>query len=340
MTERALDAFAVLFVLVVRPRTAGFAMTAQNNIAAVSVDLDAIECYWRIHALPGAPPAASRHAVLRRCLPRFADLFARAGVKATFFVVGQDLEEDEQGRSLLAALADEGHELASHSFTHPYDLVRRSRDEIAGELDRAHAAIEACARRPPVGFRAPGYEVSAAVIDLLCARSYRYDSSVFPSIPYYGAKAVVMAAMRVLGKKSGSILGSSRVLGAPTEPYHPAAGDPYRRGNLPILELPIAVTPRLRLPVIGTSLITFPGWVRRPMVAAASRQALFNLELHGIDLADASTDGIPPELIARQPDLRRPLSEKLAALEATLAEAKAAGSTFQTLADAALTVLA
>ena len=349
-TGRALDAFAVLFVvlvvvlvvvrlaLLVRPRAVGFAMSGQNNIAAVSVDLDAIECYWRIHALPGAPPTESRHAVLRRCLPRFADLFARAGVKATFFVVGQDLEDDDLGRSLLAALADEGHELASHSFTHPYDLVRRSRAEIAVELDRAHAAIEACAGRPPVGFRAPGYEVSAEVIELLCERSYRYDSSVFPSIPYYGAKALVMAAMRILGKKSGSILGSSRVLGAPTEPYHPAAGDPHREGNLPILELPIAVTPRLRLPVIGTSLITFPGWARRPMVAAASRQALFNLELHGIDLADAEADGFPAELVARQPDLRRPLAAKLAALEATLAEAKAAGARFQTLADAALTL--
>jgi peptidoglycan/xylan/chitin deacetylase (PgdA/CDA1 family) len=310
-------------------------MTAQNNIAAVSVDLDAVGCYWRIHALPGQPPPAARHAVLRRCLPRFAALFTRAGVKATFFVVGQDLDEDAEGRSLLAALAAEGHELASHSFTHPYDLVRRARAEIAGEIDRAHAAIESCAGRPPVGFRAPGYEVSADVIDLLCERSYRYDSSVFPSIPYYGAKAAVMAGMRVLGKRSGSILGSSRVLGAPTAPYHPAVGDPYRRGNLPILELPIAVTPRLRLPVIGTSVITFPGWVRRSMVAAAVRQSMFNLELHGIDLCDAAADGMPAELIARQPDLRRPLSAKLTALEATLAEAQAAGARFLTLADAA-----
>jgi hypothetical protein len=147
-----------------------------------------------------------------------------------------------------------------------------------------------------------------------------------------------MAAMRVLGKRSGSILGSSRVLGAPTRPYHPAAGDPHRRGNLPILELPIAVTPRLRLPVIGTSVITFPGWVRRSMVAAAARQSLFNLELHGIDLCDAAADGMPSELIARQPDLRRPLATKLAALQATIAEAKAAGARFVTLADAALAI--
>jgi hypothetical protein len=313
-------------------------MTTQNTIASVSVDLDGIDCYWRIHALPGAPPPDARHAVLRRCLPRFAELFASAGVTATFFVVGQNLNDDADGRALLADLAADGHELASHSHTHPYDLVRLPVPRIADEIDRAHDAIASCAGRPPVGFRAPGYEISGAVMDHLCERSYRYDSSVFPSVPYYTAKMAVMAAMRVLGRPSGSHLGSPHVLGAPTEPYNPAPGRPYRRGNLPIVELPIAVTPRLRLPVIGTSLITAPNWLRRQIVGAALRQNFFNLELHGIDLADAIADEIPAALIARQPDLRRTLQAKRAALATTLAEITAAGATFRTLADAATAV--
>ncbi len=308
-------------------------MNSQNTTASVSVDLDAIGCYWRIHALPGQPPEDARRAILRRCLPRFADLFARAGVRATFFVVGQDLIDDPDGRRLLADLAADGHELASHSHTHPYDLVRLATSQIADEIDRAHDAIGSCAGRAPAGFRAPGYEISGAVIDLLCARSYRYDSSAFPSIPYYGAKAAVMAAMRVIGRPSGSYLGSPRILTAPTAPYHPASGRPYRRGDLPIWELPMAVTPGLRLPVIGTSLITAPVWLRRHMVASALRRPFFNLELHGIDLADAVADGIPAALIARQPDLRRALAAKRAALESTLAEIRAAGATFKTLTD-------
>ena len=282
----------------------------------------------------GRAPDDARHAILRRCLPRFAELFAGAGIKATFFVVGRDLLDDAEGRKLLGDLAADGHELANHSFTHPYNLVRLPRGEIADEIDRAHDAIGSCAGHPPVGFRAPGYEVSADVIDLLCARSYRYDSSTLPSIPYYGAKAVVMAAMRVAGRPSGSTLGTPRVLTAPTAPYNPASREPYRRGNLPILELPIAVTPRLRLPVIGTSLITAPEWLRRQMVASVLRQRFFNLELHGIDLADAVNDGIPATLIARQPDLRRPLGAKIAALRSTLAEIRAAGATVRTLAEA------
>lgn len=304
---------------------------AAVRVASVSVDLDPIACYWRIHALPGEPPPASRFAILRRCLPRFRALFARHGVRATFFVVGSDLDQDGEGRALLAELAREGHELGSHTHTHPYDLVRLGPDAIAGEIDRAHQAIAACAGAPPVGFRAPGYEISAQVIELLRARGYRYDSSAFPSIPYYGAKAAVMGAMRLLGRRSGSYLGSPRVLTAPRRPYRPAAGAPYREGALDIIELPIAVTPGLRWPVIGTSIITAPEWLRRRLVAAALRQPFFNLELHGIDLADAAADGIPAPLIARQPDLRRPLAWKLAALEATLREAAEAGLSFRRL---------
>jgi peptidoglycan-N-acetylglucosamine deacetylase len=303
-------------------------------IVSVSVDLDAIECYFRIHALPGAPPEAARFAILRRCLPRFAELFARHQVRATFFVVGRDLDEDGEGRRLLAELAAAGHELANHSYAHRYDLTRLPRGQIAEEIDRAHGAIASCATAAPVGFRAPGYETSAAIIDLLCERGYAYDSSTFPSIPYYLAKAAVMAAVRVSGRRSGSIMARPAVLRAPRSPYRPSADDVYRAGFRQIVELPMAVTPGLRLPVIGTSLITAPEWLRRRLVASALRAPFFNLELHGIDLADAEGDGFPAALIARQPDLRRSLAQKRAALDATLTEVRERGGSFVPLCEA------
>ena len=91
------------------------------------------------------------------------------------------------------------------------------------------------------------------------------------------------------------------------------------------------MTPLARLHVIGTSLILAPAWLRRHLVRTALRAPFFNLELHGIDLADAEADEMPPALIARQPDLRRPLAHKLAALDETLTAARAAGARFVTL---------
>jgi hypothetical protein len=200
-------------------------------VVSVSVDLDPIECYFRIHALPGPPPESARFAILRRCLPRFRELFARHGVKATFFVVGRDLDEDPEGRRLLAELAAAGHELANHSYAHPYDLTRLPRPRMAEEIDRSHGAIAACAGAAPVGFRAPGYETSHVLLDLLGERGYAYDSSAFPSVPYYLAKAAVMASLRLRRRKSGSILGSPAILRAPRAPYHPSATDAYRAGD-------------------------------------------------------------------------------------------------------------
>jgi peptidoglycan/xylan/chitin deacetylase (PgdA/CDA1 family) len=306
-----------------------------SPLVSVSVDLDAIACYHRIHALADAPSGEAKFAILRRALPRLGELFAAHGISATFFVVGQDLEEDPEGRAVLAELARAGHEIASHTYSHPYNLVRLGREGMAAELDRAHATIAEACVCPPVGFRAPGYEITAELIDLLVERGYHYDSSTFPAIPYYLAKAAVMTAIRIAGRKSGSILGSPKVLAAPRLPYRPAAGAPYRRGQLPIVELPVTVTPVTRLHVIGTTLVLAPEWLRRRMVASALGTPHFNLELHGIDLADAATDGLSPSLVARQPDLRVSLARKRAALDATLAQARAAGATFATLAEAA-----
>jgi peptidoglycan/xylan/chitin deacetylase (PgdA/CDA1 family) len=304
-------------------------------LVSVSVDLDAISCYHRIHALPEAPTGEAHFAILRRALPRLGELFAAHEIAATFFVVGQDLEEDSEGRSIVAGLARAGHEIASHSYSHPYDLVRLGGAGMAEEVDRAHKAIADACGCPPVGFRAPGYEISASLIDLLVERGYRYDSSTFPAIPYYLAKAAVMTAIRLAGRKSGSILGSPKALGAPRVPYHPAAGAPYRKGQLPIVELPITVTPILRLHVIGTTVVLAPEWLRRRLVARALGTKHFNLELHGIDLADAASDGISPALVAKQPDLRISLGRKRAALDATLVQARRAGASFVTLAKAA-----
>ena len=50
------------------------------------------------------------------------------------------------------------------------------------------------------------------------------------------------------------------------------------------------------------------------------RRDFFNFELHGIDFADADRDGIPGELVDRQPDLRISIDDKLERLDVLLDE--------------------
>ena len=291
------------------------------RVCSVSVDLDPLSCYYGIHGL-GAPPQPLVDVVLRRALPRFADVFDKRGIRATFFVVGSDVERDPAGRALLGQLARRGHELANHSHTHPYELARLPRERIEEEVARAHEAIAKITGEAPVGFRAPGYDLSRRVTEVLEALGYRYDSSVFPSWPYYVAKAGVMGAMALVGRRSRSVMIDPRTLLAPVEPYRPGRS-PFRRGQSPLVELPVSVTPGLRLPAIGSwapfvSILLAPTAVRARLLESMRKRAFFNLELHGIDLIGADEDGIPSALVARQPDLRATLTHKRRALEATL----------------------
>jgi polysaccharide deacetylase family protein (PEP-CTERM system associated) len=158
------------------------------------------------------------------------DTLAAYDVRATFFIVGELAREHP---SLVAHIADAGHEVASHGHTHR-PLFELSRDEFAAELDRSARAIHDATGTAPVGFRAPNFSVTRRTewaLGMLKAAGYRYDSSVFPvRTPMYG------------------------VSGAPIGPYRPASDAPFeaREGRGQLVELPLAVFhPRLRLPVAG-----------------------------------------------------------------------------------------
>lgn len=261
---------------------------------------------------------------MARATERFGDILARRHLSATFFVVAEDIDTEAHGeraraaRDGIRALCADGHEIASHSYSHPYELARLDAAAVTAELSRAHGLLSELVGADIVGFRAPGYDLSPAMIATLCDLGYAYDSSLFPAPAYYLAKAAVMAAMAARRKRSGAVLTKARAQFAPADPFRPSPLAPWRRGDAPLIELPVAVTPRLRLPAIGTSLLLSPAAIRSRLVAAMAARPHFNFELHGIDLIDAESDGIPPALVARQPDLRRPLAQKRAAFEAVL----------------------
>src|SRR5205823_1932247 len=116
------------------------------------------------------------------------------------------------------------------------------------EVDGGAEAIRRAVGTTPVSFRAPGYTLSPALFRGLERRGYQYDSSVFPAAPNYLAKAAVMLALRGLGRRSGAVLDSPAVLGAPLQPYLPDPDRHYRRGTSRVMERPIAVPPWARFP--------------------------------------------------------------------------------------------
>lgn len=283
-------------------------------LLSVSVDVDPIGCYHAIHGLP-PPQGAAVELVMTVAIPRLIGLFQSLGVRATFFLVGSTLAGVD-GSAAAKALTAAGHELANHSHRHLYAFARLGRSDVEAEIRASHDAI--CQTgAAPVGFRAPGYALSPHMITLLADLGYTYDASLLPSPPYYLAKLAVLAKMSLLRRRSGSVLGHAGMMVGPRVPYRPNDVAPWRRGSSRLIELPMACTSWLRLPVIGTSLNLAPQKLRAYMLRSMGNLPLVSLELHALDVLDATDADLAPELALRQPDLSLPAPEK----QATLAEA-------------------
>ncbi len=299
------------------------------RLASISIDLDEVPRYAAIHGLvtPQGPPA---HAVYDRCVPRLAAWLDDESIRATFFAIGEDLEREEN-RGTIATLHQAGHEIGNHSYHHHYDLTRRAVENIREDVERGADVIgDVCGKRP-IGFRAPGYTVNNPLFSALEASGVEYDSSVFPCLSYYAAKAVVLGAMKVRGRKSASVLDSPTVLRAPREPYR--VGRPYWQRGDGVLELPIGVTP-LQLPYIGTSLVLGGERIAKQLSKQMLGRELINLELHGFDAADVVEDGLET-LATHRADLKRTAADKLRSLRAAIRVIRGAGYEIVTLQEAA-----
>ena len=207
-------------------------------LTSLSIDLDALEHYHRVHGIP--EPSPGEDPVYGKAVERFGELCARLGIRGTAFCVGRNLDHP-RAAAAVRRLAEGGHEVANHSFSHDYALSSRSPAEIAAELRGGADAIARVTSQPPVGFRAPGYTLSPALLRALTTDGYRYDSSAFPALPYYLGKAAVMGVLALMRQPSRAILDRPRVLLAPRTPYHPRPDEQFgerNRGFRARLDLP------------------------------------------------------------------------------------------------------
>ena len=276
----------------------------------VTVDLDTLGCYRDIHGLEAGESTVDP--AYTTGVRRLLDLFEACGVDATLFVIGRDLDVQAH-RDLLAEAASRGHELGNHTFSHHYDLPDRGRSVLDAEISRGEDAIEAVTGQPPVGFRAPGYHLTADVLEALTERGYRYDSSILPCPAYYLAKTTIMAIRAATGRPSRSAMTPLMNNFAPLTVYRPDKQQVWRRNDAADSpwEVPMAVVPGVRFPIIGTSLhlLGQTGFdAIFPFVRARYKQ-LFQLEFHAIDFMDADDPGAAP-LVDHQPDLRVPWTKK------------------------------
>ena len=101
--------------------------------------------------------------------PAVLQLLANADIKATFFLVG---EQVERRPGLVAEIASQGHAIALHGYRHRPQPVM-SRKAVQNDVGRGAAVVESAAGTPPAWHRPPYGLYSAAGLDAVRAHGLR-----------------------------------------------------------------------------------------------------------------------------------------------------------------------
>ena len=286
-------------------------MSALAGLASLSIDLDGVRHYRAIH---GLAPQEGDDPFLTVGLDCFLDFCAELGLPATIFVVTQDLEDEAVAERLRRAAA-EGHEIACHSHRHDYAMSRWTPAQLGDELARSVAAISALCGQAPLGFRAPGYNLSEPMLDAVETAGFIYDSSLLPSPAYWGARGLVIALKSVGDSPSASLVGNPKAFLPQRGPFRPKRkGAGWRSGRRHLIELPL--TAPMGLPWIGTTVVGSErlGWQLTRLALRSKRP--IDLELHPIDLTPE--DAVDEDLRAVRRDLQVPHQERLLRLRRTV----------------------
>jgi len=272
----------------------------------ISIDLDSLPEYQKFYGYQVEKSEIC--AIFRVSFPRILSFFEDSGIKATLFVITEHLRFPEV-KEFLSHLVSEGHELASHTHTHPYPFRNLDLPILRGELEHSKKVLEDTFGVAVTGFRAPGYDITSEMIDCLEELEYRYDSSIFPTL---FAPLISLAARVKSGGKTANPLHPMHML-APLSSYFPSQRFPALRQKAArgIVEIPITVLPYVRYPFYPTWLNATGMFGLSSMFPLARRAPLFNFEMHTIDFIQwTDVDRLPQ--LARHPGLRLSTEVKLA----------------------------
>lgn len=113
-------------------------------------------------------------------------------------------------------------------------------DRFRAKLEVLHAALTELAGGPPRSFRAGRFGIDAATLRELLPLGYEVDSSITPLSEHVAD-------------------GGPDFRRAPQHPYRPAHDDVARRGDLPIVEIPVSISLTRRVPrLVQSAFVRLP----------------------------------------------------------------------------------
>jgi len=246
----------------------------RRPVASLSLDLDNQWSYMKTHGDAGWETYPSYLDVL---VPRVLEFLKVRGLTITVFIVGKDASLPKNRRA-IASIASEGHEIANHSFSHEPWIHLYSEEEIEREIVSAEEAIESATGRRPLGFRGPGFSLSASTLRVLARRGYLYDASTLPTFLGPLARAYYLLTSRLSReelRQREALFGSFREGLRPLRPYC------WHTSESELIEIPVTTMPLFRLP-IHASYVVYLSKFSRPLALAYFRAALTFCRVAGV----------------------------------------------------------
>jgi peptidoglycan/xylan/chitin deacetylase (PgdA/CDA1 family) len=104
---------------------------------------------------------------------RLLNLFRKYKLKTSFFIPGHSIESFPD---VVKGIADEGHEIGAHGYTHENPIAMTPTQEEA-ILVKSIELIEKFSGKKPRGYVAPWWEMSNSTAALLLKYGFKYDHS-------------------------------------------------------------------------------------------------------------------------------------------------------------------
>lgn len=110
---------------------------------------------------------------------RLLEVFEQNNVKSTFFTLGWVAE---QCPGLIKDIVAQGHELASHGYSHQR-ATQMTPEQFRQDVLQSKTLLEDCAGNPIKGYRAPSFSINDSntwVYQVLVDLGFTYSSSTYP----------------------------------------------------------------------------------------------------------------------------------------------------------------
>lgn len=78
--------------------------------------------------------------------PKILDILKEENIKATFFVIGKSVEESEKNQQIIKRMAQEGHSIGNHTYSHNYDYLYPNRSvnvyNFMNDLEKTNSILK------------------------------------------------------------------------------------------------------------------------------------------------------------------------------------------------------